>query len=137
MSDCIFCKLANGEIPTRKIYEDDLFTVFMDAGPVTRGHSLIVPKRHADNLYSLPDEEASKIMILAKKLATHMTEKLHADGFNIMQNNGEVAGQSVFHYHLHLIPRYKNDGHEGRVSWPTLSLSDEELDSIRDLLKEK
>ena len=137
MSDCIFCKLANGEIPTRKIYEDDLFTVFMDAGPVTRGHSLIVPKRHADNLYSLPDEEASKIMILAKKLATHMTEKLHADGFNIMQNNGEVAGQSVFHYHLHLIPRYKNDGHEGKVSWPTLSLSDEELDSIRDLLKEK
>ncbi|MCR5344704.1 MAG: HIT family protein [Lachnospiraceae bacterium] len=137
MSDCIFCKLANGEIPTRKIYEDDLFTVFMDAGPVTRGHSLIVPKRHADNLYSLPDEEASKIMILAKKLATHMTEKLHADGFNIMQNNGEVAGQSVFHYHLHLIPRYKNDGHEGRVSWPTLSLSDEELDGIRDLLKEK
>ena len=135
MSDCIFCKLANGEIPTRKIYEDDLFTVFMDASPVTRGHSLIVPKRHCDNLYSLPDEEASKIMILAKKLATHMTEKLHADGFNVMQNNGEVAGQSVFHYHMHLIPRYKDDGHAGRLSWPTLTLTDEELDEIRDTLK--
>ena len=135
MSDCIFCKLANGEIPTRKIYEDELFTVFMDASPVTRGHSLIVPKRHCDNLYSLPDEEASKIMILAKKLATHMTEKLHADGFNVMQNNGEVAGQSVFHYHMHLIPRYKDDGHAGRLSWPTLTLTDEELDEIRDTLK--
>ena len=133
--DCIFCKLANGEIPTRAIYEDELFKVFMDASPVTRGHSLIVPKNHYDNLYSLGDEEAKAIMPLAKKLATKMTDVLHADGFNILQNNGTVAGQSVFHYHLHLVPRFKDDGHEGKLDWGHLELADDQLDEIMNSLK--
>ena len=113
--NCIFCKLANKDIPTNIIYEDEKFTVILDASPATKGHALILPKNHAANIYELPDEDAADIFVLAKKLATKMTEILHCDGFNIVQNNGEVAGQTVFHFHMHLIPRYKNDGNEKLV----------------------
>ena len=89
--NCIFCKLANKDIPTNIIYEDEKFTVILDASPATKGHALILPKNHAANIYELPDEDAADIFVLAKKLATKMTEILHCDGFNIVQNNGEVA----------------------------------------------
>lgn len=108
--DCIFCKLANGVFKTNKIYEDDDFTVILDAAPATRGHALILPKEHYANIYELDEEIAGKALKLAKKLAIHMTDKLGCDGFNILQNNGEAAGQSVFHFHIHLIPRYEGDG---------------------------
>ena len=108
--DCIFCKLANGVFETNKIYEDEDFTVILDAAPATRGHALILPKEHYANIYELDEEAAGKAFKLAKKMVAHMTEKLGCDGFNIVQNNGETAGQTVFHFHMHLIPRYKNDG---------------------------
>ena len=131
--DCIFCKLANGVFPTNSIYEDDTFNVILDAGPATKGHALILPKEHYDNLYELPDETAGKAMILAKKLAGEMSRRLNADGLNVVQNNGEAAGQTVMHYHLHLIPRYKNDG-QHRL-WQPSEPSKEELEETRDLLK--
>ena len=127
--DCIFCKLANGVIPTNSIYEDEDFKVILDMGPATKGHALILPKEHADNLYELPDETAAKILPLAEKLALSMREKLHTDGLNVVQNNGEVAGQTVMHYHLHLIPRYQNDGQ--RILWKPTSPSAEELEAER------
>ncbi|MEE3481703.1 MAG: HIT family protein [Lachnospiraceae bacterium] len=132
-SDCIFCKLANGDIPTNVIYEDDDFTVILDASPATKGHALILPKEHYANIYELPDDIAAKVMPLAKKLASHMTEVLHCDGFNIVQNNGEVAGQTVFHFHVHLIPRYK-DGPD-ILGWSHESFTDEEIAAIRGSLK--
>ncbi len=132
-SDCIFCKLANGDIPTNVIYEDDDFTVILDASPATKGHALILPKEHYANIYELPDDLAAKVMPLAKKLASHMTEVLHCDGFNIVQNNGEVAGQTVFHFHVHLIPRYK-DGPD-ILGWSHESFTDEEIAAIRGSLK--
>ena len=110
--DCIFCKLANGEIPTNTIYEDSDFRVFLDAAPATRGHCLIVPKEHFNDLEELDDETASKVIPLAKKMMKLLKEKLSWDGFNVIQNNGAVAGQSVFHYHMHLIPRYNGDGQD-------------------------
>jgi len=131
--DCIFCKLANGVFPTNSIYEDDKFNVILDLGPATKGHALILPKEHADNLYELPDETAAAAMILAKKLAKKMVDKLGADGLNVVQNNGEEAGQTVMHYHLHLIPRYKNDGQH--ILWNPTEPSSEELEAVRDLLK--
>ena len=131
--DCIFCKLANGVFPTNSIYEDDIFNVILDAGPATKGHALILPKEHYDNLYELPDETAGKAMILAKKLAGEMSRRLNADGLNVVQNNGEAAGQTVMHYHLHLIPRYKNDGQH--ILWQPSEPSKEELEETRDLLK--
>ena len=132
--DCIFCKLANGVIPTNSIYEDEDFNVILDLSPATKGHALILPKAHADNLYQLPDETAAKAFVLAKKLATAMTEKLSCDGFNVVQNNGSVAGQTVFHFHMHLIPRYENDGQ--RIRWKPMEVKAEELSKIKDTLAE-
>ena len=124
--NCIFCKLANKDIPTNIIYEDDRFTVILDASPATKGHALILPKNHAANIYELPDEDASAVFVLAKKLA----EILHCDGFNIVQNNGEVAGQTVFHFHMHLIPRYLNDGNQDKLTWNHAEFTPEEIAEI-------
>ncbi len=107
--NCIFCKLANGEIPTSTLYEDEDFRVILDANPASKGHALIIPKEHYANLYELDDELASKVLVLAKKMITKLTDVLGCDGYNLVQNNGETAGQTVFHFHLHLIPRYKGD----------------------------
>ena len=133
-STCIFCKIAAGEIPSKTIYEDENFRVILDISPATKGHALILPKEHYANLYELPDEMAGKVMLLATRLAAHMTEALGCDGFNLVQNNGEVAGQTVFHFHLHLIPRYQGDGNEDKICWNHLELSQEELDKIHQLL---
>jgi len=110
MDNCIFCKLANGEIPTNSIYEDDDFNVILDNGPATVGHALILPKKHFENIYELPDDLAAKAIVLSKKVAQKMKEELSCDGLNLVQNNGEAAGQTVMHFHLHVIPRYENDG---------------------------
>ena len=123
--DCIFCKIANGESPAKTLYEDDMFRVILDLGPATKGHALILPKDHYANLFELPDEACGDVMKLAKKMATRMTERLHADGFNIIQNNFEAAGQTVMHYHLHLIPRYVDDGQH--ILWNPTTVTQEEL----------
>lgn len=127
--DCIFCKIANGEIPAKTLYEDEDFRVILDLGPATRGHALILPKEHYKNIYELPEETAAGVMKLAKKMAIRMTEKLRTDGFNLMQNNGEAAGQTVMHFHLHLIPRYENDGQY--ILWKPGTVTQEELEEVR------
>lgn len=127
--NCIFCKIANGEIPSRTLYEDGDFRVILDLGPATRGHALILPKEHAANLFELPEETAGKAMILAKKMAARMKEKLNCDGFNVIQNNGEVAGQTVFHFHMHLIPRYEDD--DQPIQMKSVEASAEELDAVK------
>ena len=131
-ANCIFCKIANGEIPSRTVYEDEDFRVILDLNPATKGHALILPKNHFKNLYEIDDETAAKVLPLAKKMATTMTEKLGADGFNIVQNNNEVAGQTVFHFHMHLIPRYQDDN-QNLVMQPN-EMSPEELDAVRDTI---
>lgn len=134
MKNCIFCKIANGEIPSKTLYEDEAFRVILDLGPATKGHALILPKEHADNLYELPDETAAKAMLLAKKMACLMKEKLHCAGLNLMQNNERAAGQTVFHYHMHLIPRYLNDGQ--KINWVPGEPTQEELEEVRKLIAE-
>ena len=128
--NCIFCKIANGEIPSRTLYEDNDFRVILDLAPVTKGHALILPKNHYKNLYEIEENTAAKVMPLAKKMATIITEKLGCDGFNLMQNNNEIAGQTVFHFHMHLIPRYNNDNQSFVMK--SQQATDEELDTIRD-----
>ena len=132
--DCIFCKLANGVFATRSIYEDEDFNVILDLAPATKGHALILPKQHSYNIYDLPDDTAAKVFVLAKKLAQMMTERLGCEGFNIVQNNGTVAGQTVFHFHLHLIPRYADD--QQKIGWNPQEMSAEELDKIKEMLSE-
>ena len=132
--DCIFCKIANGDIPSKTLYEDEEFKVILDVGPATRGHALILPKNHYANLYELPDETAVKVMLLAKKMAVLMTEKLGCDGFNLVQNNGKAAGQTVFQLHLHLIPRYKEEGQT--LGWKSLEPTQDELEIIKNIITE-
>lgn len=127
--DCIFCKIANGEIPSRTLYEDETFRVILDLGPATKGHALMIPKDHADDLYDLPDQTASAALVLAKKMMLRMKDRLQCDGFNIVQNNGESAGQTVRHFHIHLIPRYVGDGQQ--IGWKVTNPSDEELNEIK------
>ena len=105
--NCIFCKIANGEIPAATLYEDDSFRVILDLGPASKGHALILPKEHAANLFELPDELAGKAILVAKKVGSRLFEGLHCAGLNVIQNNGQAAGQTVFHFHMHLIPGYK------------------------------
>ena len=128
--NCIFCKLANGDIPTATLYEDDDFRVILDAGPAAKGHALIIPKEHYANLYELSDELAAKVLVLAKKMITKLTDILGCDGYNI----GEAAGQTVFHFHLHMIPRYKDDG--VGVTWKVGELKEEDKEELLAKIKE-
>ena len=135
MKECIFCKIAGGEIPAATIYEDEEFRVILDLGPASKGHALIIPKAHYANLYEMPDELAGKAMILAKKIITKMTEVLQCDGYNIVQNNGEAAGQTVMHLHFHIIPRYNND--KVSIGWEPMKPSSDELAATAGLIKAK
>lgn len=107
--DCLFCKIANGEIPSEKIYEDDNFLVMLDINPAAKGHAVLLPKTHAANIFELPDDYLEKALKVARDCAAAMKKVLKCDGINILQNNGEAAGQTVFHFHIHIIPRMKGD----------------------------
>ncbi len=126
--DCIFCKIANGEIPSRTLYEDEAFRVILDLGPATRGHALLIPKDHAEDLFGLPDDAAALVLPVVKRVAVRMKDRLGCDGLNLVQNNGEAAGQTVKHFHVHIIPRYLGDGQE--INWTPTSPSAEELDGV-------
>ena len=111
-----------------KLYEDEDFRVILDLGPATKGHALILPKNHFANLFEIPEDMDAKAFILAKKIAKKMKDVFGCDGVNIVQNNGVAAGQTVFHFHIHLIPRYEGD-HAG-VTWKPGTLTDEEREEI-------
>ena len=129
---CIFCRIANGEIPSSTIYEDEDFCVFLDLNPATRGHALLVPKEHYANIFELDEELSAKVLKTAARVGAKMKEVLHCDGLNLIQNNGEAAGQTVFHFHLHLIPRYKDD--QAGITWKPGKISDEEREELVKLL---
>ena len=130
--NCIFCKIANGEIPSTTLYEDEDFRVILDLGPATRGHALLLPKNHFANLFELDDETAQKAILVAKKIAGKMKDALGADGFNLVQNNGEAAGQPAFHFHMHLIPRYENDN--AGILWEPGETTPEDMAEVKRLV---
>ena len=133
--NCIFCKLANGIIPTNTVYEDDSFRVILDANPATKGHCLIIPKNHFKNIYEIDEETATSAMKLAKKLAIHMKQVLACDGINILQNNEKAGGQTVFHFHMHVIPRYDSPENDANLQWKQQTFTEEELKEIVEILK--
>ena len=132
--NCIFCKIADGEIPSKTLYED-MFRVILDINPASKGHALILTKKHFKNIYEMDNVTASEVFVLAKRMAKAMTEALGCNGFNIVQNNGEVAGQTVFHFHLHLIPRYTNDGIQ--LNMEGKEAKDYNLDDIQAIILQK
>ena len=133
--NCIFCKLANGDIPTNTLFEDENFRVIMDASPAAEGHALVLPKDHFANAYEISDVAVAGAAKVAKKVAIRMKEVLKCDGVNILQNNEEAAGQTVFHYHVHVIPRFNGDKGSVRLTWEQGSYADGEAERVRDQLK--
>ena len=106
--NCIFCKITSGQIPSYTLYEDDDFKAIMDISPASKGHVILITKEHYKNLFELDDAVASRALVIAKKIATELAKELNFDGFNLLQNNEAIAGQPIFHFHIHLIPRYKD-----------------------------
>ncbi len=119
MKDCIFCKIVAGEIPAYKVYENDRVYAFLDTHPVQKGHTLVVPKAHATNIFEISPEDWAGVTEAVRIIAGAIEKGVEADGVNLMMNNREHAGQSVFHAHVHLIPRFKGDGlhHWGQGSY--------------------
>ena len=108
--DCLFCNIVKGVIPSCKVYEDDDTFVFLDISPVTKGHCLIIPKQHFKSIFDIDDETLKKVIVAAKKVSEKIKQSLKSDGIRLSQSNGKAAGQDVMHFHLHVIPRYKDDG---------------------------
>ena len=105
-NNCIFCGILDGELPSFKVYEDEKVLAYLDINPFTKGHTLVIPKEHASGLLTASDDLLAELLPRVKKVAAHLKEELGCDGFNILQNNGEAAGQSVMHIHFHIVPRY-------------------------------
>ena len=131
---CIFCKIANGEIPSATVYEDDMFRVILDLGPATRGHALILPKNHFADVCALDEKTAAKVLAIGAKVGAARKEGLGCAGFNLVQNNGEAAGQTVMHFHMHVIPRYEG-GPKEIANWTPGSATAEELTEAAEKIK--
>lgn len=133
--DCVFCKIAAGEIPSATVYEDNDFKAILDISPAAKGHVIIIPKNHGDDIFQLSNEEASKVFVLAANIGKALKDVLKCDGLNILQNNGEAAGQTVFHFHMHLIPRFKKDN--VTITWSSMKYLDGEMDVLVKAIKER
>ncbi len=127
-NNCIFCKIVKKQIGSYILYEDDEFQVILDNSPATKGHAILLTKQHFKNIFEMDEPTASKLFPVVLKVSQIMKEELNCSGFNLVQNNGKDAGQTVFHFHLHLIPRYENDGVDFR--WNVTEYDDNEASSI-------
>ena len=130
---CIFCMIANGEIPTNKVYEDENVLAFLDLSQATLGHTLVIPKKHFDNIYELDPETASNVFKVTQKLAKQIKLNLKADGVNILNNNEPQAGQSINHFHIHILPRYKDD--DLKITFTEHKLTDQEFKDLLEKIK--
>ena len=132
MSDCIFCNIISGKIPSATIYENEEFKVILDRFPVNEGHVLILPKNHTPNMFEIDPDQAGRLFALAAKVSRILKAELNLEHMNVMQNNGTVAGQTVFHFHLHLIPRFEHDSMT--IAYPPMELTDEQVEATREAL---
>jgi len=135
MSDCIFCKIVNGDIPSHKVYEDEHIFAFLDIGPLSEGHTLIIPKKHATTLDQMSDDAAAACGLAAKKVGAAVAQTTGCAGWNVLQNNGEVAGQVVMHVHFHIIPRREGDGLGYR--WNPKELDQDKAGQLREAIAKK
>ena len=133
-NDCLFCKIIKGEIPAEKIYEDEYTFAFLDIHPINRGHTLVIPKEHHPNIYSIKEEQYINLMKSVRTLAPKIKEALGADGINIGINNDRAAGQVIFHMHVHIIPRFTGDGHE---HWHGNPYQEGEIATIGDIISQE
>ena len=135
MENCIFCKIIDGVIPSAAIYEDENVKVILDIAPASKGHAILILKEHVENVFALPAELAGKVFAVVPKVAAAIKETLGCDGLNILQNNGVAAGQTVFHFHIHFIPRWDED--TIRIKWETGEYADGEAGTLAELISKK
>lgn len=128
MNDCIFCKIIRGEVPCTKVYEDENVLAFLDIGPINKGHTLVIPKEHYTNILDIDEKALDEVSHVVRRLAPIVKKVMNADGINIMSSNGKAAGQSVMHSHIHIIPRYEDDGLK---HWPGREYEEGEMDKIK------
>ena len=133
MNDCIFCKIVEGKIPCAKVYEDSKTLAFLDILPANKGHCLVIPKSHSQNLVDMGEEDLIALMKTAKKIAKAMSFSFGNSSFNIVMNNGKEAGQVVFHAHIHLIPRFQKD--RLRIKWSHLKYEGDEMKEYAEKIK--
>ncbi|OGM00505.1 hypothetical protein A2480_01400 [Candidatus Uhrbacteria bacterium RIFOXYC2_FULL_47_19] len=133
MSDCLFCKIVEGKIPARCVYNDDTVMAFLDIQPVSRGHLLIIPKRHSADLLDMNAEDLQCVFVAVQSIGRAVELTTGADGFNLIVNKGEAAGQVIFHTHIHIIPRFIGDGLR---HWPKIEIEDEQLDELAIRIKD-
>jgi histidine triad (HIT) family protein len=126
MSDCVFCRIVAGQIPATRVYEDELTLAFMDIGSVNPGHVLVTVKAHAENLYALDDAQAAAVQRTAARVARAIRAAFDPQGLSVYQANGKPAGQTVFHYHMHLVPRHEGDAMA--LAWPVKNPPRDELE---------
>ncbi len=127
MSDCIFCRILSGEIPAKRVYEDEEFLAFLDNGPVSHGHTLVIPKIHYDRFETTPEDVVGRMYQLVRRLSPAIARAVGTGDFNLGLNNGPSAGQAVFHTHVHIMPRRPNDGLE---SWAKVEYQGNEMDEV-------
>lgn len=132
--NCVFCKIIDGSIPTAKVYEDDETLAFLDINPNNHGHTLVIPKDHYENIYGTPAETLCRMIMTAQKMAVAVKNGVDADGVNIHMNNESAAGQEVFHAHIHVIPRYNEDGYK---HWGHKPYKEGEAEVIQEKIKEQ
>lgn len=127
--DCLFCNIISGAIPSYKIFENEYTFAFLDINPINKGHTLVIPKNHAENIMTIRKEDFSEVMETVRMLTPLIQRAVEADGINIVINNGPAAGQIIFHSHVHIIPRFENDGHK---NW---SVSEEAKKAVSDTVE--
>ncbi|MHA2394313.1 MAG: HIT family protein [Promethearchaeota archaeon] len=127
--DCIFCKIVEGKIPSKIVFEDDHNLAFLDISPISKGHTIVIPKNHYSTLEDIPDRELKDVFQVVRKIAKVIYQKLQIDGYNILQNNFAAAGQVIKHFHIHIIPRIFDDN-RFKVKIPRNQASDEELNDV-------
>ena len=135
MDNCIFCKIINGDIPSTVIYEDEIAKVILDIAPAAKGHAILILKKHVANVFELDAELAGKVFAVVPRVATAIKETLGCDGMNILQNNGVAAGQTVFHLHIHFIPRWNDDAVQ--IKWETGNYADGEATALAESISKK
>jgi histidine triad (HIT) family protein len=135
MSDCVFCRIVAGQIPSTRVYEDEVTLAFMDIGQVNPGHVLVTVKPHAENLYALDGRQAAAVASTAVRVARGIRDAFAPQGLSVYQANGKAAGQTVFHYHVHLVPRYEGDGMA--LSWPVKNPPRDKLEEHAARIREK
>lgn len=134
MDNCIFCKIVRGELNSKTVYEDDYFKAIMDISPAAMGHVIILAKNHAEDIFEMTEEDLSRALIVARKVARAVKSATGCDGINILQNNGVAANQTVFHYHIHIIPRFDND--TVKITWDNLSPDSEDMSIMAEKIRE-